>query len=325
MMNTNESAKDLSVAHLQLIVCLIKHGNACVASDELGMSQSTISYHLRRVRSIFSDEMFVRTGKGLKPTERCLQVGHFAQDLINRVEEELIHGNDFEATHIERELSLIADDTACGWFGELFVDLQKALPKVNLCARPWYLNALKDLDSGAVHFGLHIMQSGIKGIYDLEVVPCYRLCVVRDGHPLVSQGEVTLEDLAMYPVILNDLAGWNNNGHSVMETVLKNHGLKANLVGRLGYVNSIFSALQGSNAITYTSAVSLPKDLSGLTLLKAPPALDEVECNYRLYISKTRYGSQETNYLIEFLYNSFKSFALGKYERPEVAPLIRKC
>ena len=322
-MKTNENVKDLSVAHLQLIVCLIKHGNASAASEELGMSQSTISYHLRRLRSIFLDDMFIRTGKGLRPTMRCLQVGHFAQDLINRVEQELIHGNDFEPTHIMRELNIIADDTACTWFGELFIDLQKTLPKVSLCARPWYLNGMKDLDTGVVHFGLHIMHNSTQGLYDVEVVPCYRLCVVREDHPLAKIGQVTLEDFAMFPVILNDLAGWNNNGKSVIESVLKQHGLQANLVGKIGYVNSIYSALQSSNAMTYTSAVSLPKDLSGLTLLKAPAALDEIKCSYRLYISKTCYGSLETNYLIDFLYRSFKRFACSQYERPEIIPFIR--
>lgn len=131
----NNNIKELSIAHLQLIVCLIKHGNSCVVSDELGISQSSISYHLRRLRVIFADEMFIRTGKGLKPTERCIQIGHFAQDLINRVEEELIHANDFVPKQMKRELTLIAADTACGWFSTLFSDMQKTLPRVTQIGR----------------------------------------------------------------------------------------------------------------------------------------------------------------------------------------------
>lgn len=323
-MNNQENLKDLSVAHLQLIVSLIKHSNACAASNELGMSQSTISYHLKRLRTIFGDEMFLRTGSGLKPTERCLQIGHFARDLVGRIEEELIHGNIFEPTEIERELILLTDDTACSWFGPLFGELQKTMPKVSLCARPWYLNAMRDLDKGTVHFGLHIMQNGTKGIYELEVLPCYRVCVVREGHPLADKDQVTLEDLSMYPFLLNDLAGWNNNGNSIIEKILKEKGLSANLVGRIGYVSSIFNALNQSNAITYTSAVALPSDLTGLVLLKAPDEIDAIQCHYRLYISKSRYGSQETNYLIDFLYNSFKLYAEAKYQHPKVAPLIQQ-
>ncbi|AAN56850.1 LysR family transcriptional regulator [Shewanella oneidensis MR-1] len=320
----NNNIKELSIAHLQLIVCLIKHGNSCVVSDELGISQSSISYHLRRLRVIFADEMFIRTGKGLKPTERCIQIGHFAQDLINRVEEELIHANDFVPKQMKRELTLIAADTACGWFSTLFSDMQKTLPRVTLCARPWNLKSMEDLDSGAVDFGIHIIENSKKGIYDMDIAPCYRLCVVRDGHPLISKGEVTLKDLEQYPVLINDLGGWNNDGNSLMQRVLEKHGLKLNIAGRLGYINSIFTALHTSNAITYTSAASIPQSIPGLTLLRGPKEVNEVDCFYRLYISRMRYGSQETNYLIDFIYDSFKHFLTQQYNRIDIAAVINK-
>ncbi len=321
-MNANLCVKDLSVAHLQLIVSLIKHGNACCASEELGMSQSTISYHLRRLRTMFNDELFLRTGNGLKPTERCMQIGHFAQDLVNRVEEELVHCGDFDPLQIDRELSLVADDTACSWFSTLFGELRQQMPKVTLCARPWHTNAMRDLDQGLVHFGLHVMENGVKGIYEVEVVPCYRVCIVRNDHPLARLGAITLEDMALYPVILHDLAGWNNNGNSVIERAMSECGLLPNLVARMAYINGILEALPQSNAIAYTSAIALPEDLTGLTLLKAPSALTALKCHYRLYISRTRYGSQETNCLIEFLYDSFQRFVTRQYQRPEVAPLL---
>lgn len=318
----NNNIKELSIAHLQLIVSLIKHGNSCISSDELGISQSSISYHLRRLRVIFSDELFIRTGKGLKPTERCIQVGHFAQDLINRVEEELIHGNNFEPSHMQRELTIVADDTACGWFGTLFNDMQKSLPRVSICARPWSLKSLEDLDTGSVDFGIHIIENAKKGIFDMDIAPCYRLCAVRNGHPLTFKGEVTIEDLAQYPVIINDLAGWNNDGNSLMQKVLEAHGLKLNIAGRIGYVSSVLSALHSSNAITYTSAVSIPPTIPGLTLLKGPKEVNEIPCSYHLYISKTHYGSQETNYLIDFMYDSFKRYVTLQYNRKDIAEII---
>lgn len=322
-MITNDNVKELSVAHLQLVISLIKHKNASFAADELGISQSSISYHLRRLRNIFSDELFIRTGKGLKPTERCLQVGFFAQDLLNRVEEELIHANSFIPSQMQRDITLIADDTACNWFGHLFNDMHNSLPRVSLCARPWYTHAMEDLDNGSVDFGLHLIKNSKKCIYDIDIVPCYRLCIVRDGHPLADKGEVTLKDLELYPVVINDLSGLNNDGNSIMQTVLKKNGFDLNISGRIGYISSIFDVLRYSNAITYTSAISVPPDIKGFTLLTGPKEVDEVECNYRLYISKARYGSQETNYLIDFIYDSFKHFAMKQYQRQDIAKVIR--
>ncbi|MGL5664578.1 MAG: LysR family transcriptional regulator [Shewanella sp.] len=323
-MITNGNIKELSVAHLQLIISLIKHKNATLTADELGISQSSISYHLRRLRSIFSDEMFIRTGQGLKPTERCIQVGLFARELVNRVEEELIHANTFTPTQMQRELTLIADDTACNWFGDLFNDIQNTLPKVSLCARPWHTHAMEDLDTGAVDFGVHIIRNNKKCIYDIDIIPCHRVCIVREGHPLASKDNITLKDLELYPVIINDLAGWNNDGNSIMQTVLEKHGLKLNIYGRIGYINSIFDAIKFNNAITYTSAISIPTNIDGLTLLKGPKEVDEIDCTYRLYISKSRYGSQETNFMIDFIYNSFRKFAISQYKRADIFKIIGK-
>ncbi|MGL5359655.1 MAG: LysR family transcriptional regulator substrate-binding protein, partial [Shewanella sp.] len=214
--------------------------------------------------------------------------------------------------------------STCPWFGNFFNDVQLTLPRVSICARPWNLNSMEDLNSGAVDFGIHIVENTKNGIYDLEIAPCYRLCVVRDGHPLASKGYVTLKDLTQYPVIINDLAGWNNDGNSLMQKVLEAHGFKLNIAGRLGYISSILNALLNSNAITYTSATSIPTSLSGLTLLKGPKEVDEVKCSYRLYISKTSYGSQETNYLIDFIYNSFNRYVYTQYNREDIAAVIGK-
>lgn len=322
-MITNQNLRELSIADLQLVVSLIKHGNSSVSADELGISQPSISYHLRRLRTIFSDEMFVRTGKGLKATERCLQVGFFAKEIISRVEEELIHANNFDPCEMQRELRIVADDTACHWFGDLFIELHRSIPKITLCARPWNFNSMEDLDAGTTDFGIHIIENSKKCIYDINIIPCYRLCIVRNGHPLISNGKVDMKDLELYPVIINDLSGWNNDGNSIMQTVLAKHGLKLNIAGRIGYASSILRALQGTNAILYTSAIALPQDLDGFTILKAPEEIDVIECFYRLYISKAKYGSQETNYLIEFIYDSFRKFATRQYERPEVVSLIK--
>lgn len=320
-MLSTKSIKNLSVIHLQLIISLIKHGNATATSEELGISPSSISYHLRYLRDIFGDEMFLRTGNGLKPTERCLQIGRVANDLVSRIESDLINAGDFDPSHINKEILLVGADTITGWFSSLFTEIQQHMPKVMLCARPWYINAIRDLDQGLVHFGVHLMNCEIRGIHEIETAPCYRVCVVREGHPLADKLQLSLEDLAFYPVIMNDLSAWNINGNSPLETVMAQHGLRPNLVAKLS-ANNIFNVLHNCNAITHTSALALPTDLTGLKLLKAPVDLNLVECFYKFYISKTRYGSQETNHLIEFLHSSFQDFVMRQYQRPEVKAVL---
>ncbi|USD37997.1 MULTISPECIES: LysR family transcriptional regulator [Ferrimonas] len=321
-MNINQNVRDLSVAHLQLILCLLKCGNASVAAEQLGMSQSSVSYQLRRLRVMFEDELFLRTGSGLKPTERCQQIGFIAADLVVRIEEDLLHAGHFEPMAVRRDLSVVADGTITGWFAPLFLEFQKQMPRARLCARNWHLNSFQDLDKGEVHFGVHVMPADGAGVCEVEMDPCYRVFVVRKYHPLAQKGAVALEDLAMYPVLLHDLCGMNSHGNSLMERVMSDRDQKLNLVSKIGEVHSIFEMLRYSNAITYAAVASLPRDLSDFTLLKAPDCFSAIQGFYRLYVCRSRYGSQETNWLIEFLRDSFCRYIQLKHSRPELAGLI---
>ncbi|BCV37729.1 hypothetical protein TUM17377_30570 [Shewanella chilikensis] len=65
---------NLSLIHLQLIRLILEHGNASIAAQELGLTQSGISYHIKKIRQIFNDEMFVRTKYGFTPTEKCNKI-----------------------------------------------------------------------------------------------------------------------------------------------------------------------------------------------------------------------------------------------------------
>ncbi|QIZ78297.1 LysR family transcriptional regulator [Ferrimonas lipolytica] len=321
-MTVKDCVKDLSVAHLELIICLIQHGNASAAADELGMSQSTISYHLRRLRTIFDDEMFIRTGTGLKPTERCKQIGLIATELVTRVHEELLHAGHFEPSLISKEIFIVADDTVCNWYGQLLREIQQTMPNTQLCARPWNLHSMFDLDNGSIHFGIHVMPIGNKGIYEVELAPCLRTIVVHKDHPLARKGYVELTDLGHYPVVLNDLAGWNNNGNSILEKVTAEHNINMRIVARIGYVGSIYDAIADNHTITYTSLAALPDSLENHVVLLPPDELNRHKASYRLYTSRARYGSQETTYLVEFISKSFNQFIQRKFNRPELAEIL---
>ena len=44
------------------------------AAQTLGMSQPAVSSAVSRLKVLFKDELFVRNGRGIKPTERAFQL-----------------------------------------------------------------------------------------------------------------------------------------------------------------------------------------------------------------------------------------------------------
>lgn len=56
---------------LNIFVTVLQESNVSRAADRLDLTQSTISHALNKLRSIFGDPLFVRSGRGIVPTERA--------------------------------------------------------------------------------------------------------------------------------------------------------------------------------------------------------------------------------------------------------------
>jgi len=53
---------------------LLSEGSVSAAASKIGLSQPAMSKRLSRLRALFQDDLFVRTGDGVKPTERALDL-----------------------------------------------------------------------------------------------------------------------------------------------------------------------------------------------------------------------------------------------------------
>ncbi len=82
--------------------------------------------------------------------------------------------------------------------------------------------------SGKADIG--IATEGLSQFPDLVSFPCYRwshLIVVPDGHPLLAQSPIRLEDLAAHPIITYDV-GFTGRGH--IDAAFAKAGVKADIV-----------------------------------------------------------------------------------------------
>jgi hypothetical protein len=66
---------------------LLVDRSVSVAADSLGFTQPTLSNALKRLRTTFNDELFVRTSKGMQPTPFVAQLAEPVSQAIG-----LLHG-----------------------------------------------------------------------------------------------------------------------------------------------------------------------------------------------------------------------------------------
>lgn len=66
--------RDLNLNLLVFLDALLKEDNVSRAAEQLGMTQPALSNGLTRLRKQLDDPLFVRTSRGMVPTEKALSL-----------------------------------------------------------------------------------------------------------------------------------------------------------------------------------------------------------------------------------------------------------
>jgi DNA-binding transcriptional LysR family regulator len=65
---------NLDVRSLHTFLVIIETGSITAAANQLNITQSAVSHGLEKLRGIFQDQLFIRAGRGIKPTPRAEQL-----------------------------------------------------------------------------------------------------------------------------------------------------------------------------------------------------------------------------------------------------------
>jgi DNA-binding transcriptional LysR family regulator len=103
-------APDLNL--LPIVVALYDELNVSRAARQLGMSQPAVSKALRRLRETFDDPLFVRGPSGIVPTPRAHAIVRTARPHLQRLQEDLLKGEQFDPAISARPIVLGLSDIA---------------------------------------------------------------------------------------------------------------------------------------------------------------------------------------------------------------------
>src|SRR5262245_52199850 len=95
---------------LRIAVALHDERNVTAAARTLGMSQPAVSAALGRLRTTFSDPLFIRTGAAMVPTPRAEAIVVHAREVLARVEEKVLRGLPFEPGAGELSITIALSD-----------------------------------------------------------------------------------------------------------------------------------------------------------------------------------------------------------------------
>jgi DNA-binding transcriptional LysR family regulator len=130
---------DLSRADLNLLVvfeAVMAEGHVGRAAGRLHLSPSAVSHGLRRLRDMLGDPLFLRTPKGVQPSDRAMQLAGPIAEILARVRGVVASAEPFDPARSTRRFTIGAPDGASLVFLPLVFDhLRRAAPHVDLRVR----------------------------------------------------------------------------------------------------------------------------------------------------------------------------------------------
>ncbi len=176
---------------------LYRNSNVSKAAKELGLSQSAVSHALGRLRSQLGDSMFVRTSKGIAPTEFARNIQAELQDIIGRAERLVSKRTHFDPREAKGRITLATTDYfETVVMTELQPILAKEAPHLQISIRPTLGELPKrELEEGKFDLAIAGFYVNLpEGFYQSKLFHDGFECATRLNHPIATAKKMSVDN-----------------------------------------------------------------------------------------------------------------------------------
>lgn len=161
------------------------------AAEQLNISQPALSHALKRLRRSLSDDLFVKTPKGMVPTDRAKSLAPFIQDILDRIEQNIIQGRVWDLATARKTFQIQSTDLIESLLVPSLIDsIHKEAPETSVAFTTARFSLPKDeLESGASDLAIAgFFEDLPPGFYRQKVFSDTLQGAVRKGHPRITKG-----------------------------------------------------------------------------------------------------------------------------------------
>jgi DNA-binding transcriptional LysR family regulator len=274
---------DIDLNLLKVFEALHDESSASRAALRLGVTQSAVSAALRRLREVYGDQLFVRTGRGLAPTLQANQLKPVINDALNKCRQSLAMldpaANQYEGRSVAIGLS---DDFEIAYGRRLIEEIALRAPKLRLIFRQTHSQIVAralmersiDLAITAGGFAERLLSRQVLGEGGYA-------CLVDPASLAPGQQQIALQEFVEREHILVSSGGFIG----ITDEGLAAVGLSRLVCASTTHFAALPFLLKGSQAVATIPAHAAANiaALSGLALLPCPLALPRypVELGWR--------------------------------------------
>ncbi|MGR5062454.1 LysR family transcriptional regulator [Photobacterium sp. DNB22_13_2] len=254
----------LDIKQLRVFQALIREENASKAASQLGLTQQAVSEHLKKLRGVFDDRLFVRKTNAFVPTP-------FAEELAIKVDKLLIDFNALMATSrfvpekTKGTFVISATDYAQQVIlPPLIAKLRKQAPSLKLIVRDFEIDTLHELmESGKVNLAIAFPDYIPESYRVLKLFEEHHVCVTSSTSS-ISGKKPSLAEVAEYPTIIASPSRPNFKGS--IDDWFSEFGLKRNVVVSAPCFSIVPMYLETTDSIAFLPS----RAIEGLDVVTIP-------------------------------------------------------
>ncbi|WP_426734131.1 LysR family transcriptional regulator [Myxococcus faecalis] len=292
----------LDPSHLHALQVLLEERHVTRAARRLGISQSSLSHRLRRLRESLGDPLLVRSGPGLVPTPRAEAIAPRLTEALRALEAAVSLPAAFDPATYSGALTLVMPDLFVPVLSNLLAALQRTAPALSLRARPLSPELPRLLAEGPLCLALAPSHFADATTHARLLAEPRFAVVGRRGHPALRQ-RLTL-------------SRWLAHGHVVVHVGGERVNPLAELLARQGLRRHVAleapSFLSGLQALAHSDLLmNVPMPL----FADAIRALDLETCPPPIALPRVRFAMQ--------WHERFQHDAAHRWVRDQVFSAVR--
>jgi DNA-binding transcriptional LysR family regulator len=224
-------AKLLSRIDLNLLVALqvlLEEQSVTRAAERLFITQPAMSKTLQRLRELFDDPLFIRSGRGLVPTPRAVELEKRLPMVLSSVSD-LVVQQEFDPLSYEGDVTIMtAEFIAVQVMPALTQRLINEAPFMSLKVRGGSDNKERALEDGELDFAIEIARPYSEEFHVTPLGYFTPAVWMRAVHPLANKEKLTLKEMLAYPFIHYSLlrSGSSYSNETRFDKQLMKLGLK---------------------------------------------------------------------------------------------------
>lgn len=269
--NEGAAKRSLDLNLLKTAVVLFEEGSVSRAAERLGLSQPSVSGNLAKLRDYFDDPLFVRSATGMSPTPLTQSIISPVQQVLLRIEREILAKPSFDPTTTERPFTIALSDVGeMVFLPPLLRRFEEVAPQSSIASVTLRPNELcKALENGQVDVAVgYFPDLERAGFFRQRLLSHRFVCLLRADHPIQSKSLTLGQFVSLRHAVVHS----EGRSQEIFERFLQAQGIRRTVGLSTPHFMSIPTIISRSDmVVTVPHAVGMAYGRPALNLRTVEP------------------------------------------------------